>query len=611
METFFTNLFKGKPAEQLITLWTLSNKTTKWFKSVDDFEEESEQVNGDVYYGLGTSSKNNGPSKRILAKDIEGIGTIHVDIDFGTTGHKSNNLPPDFNAAMKIANMIITPTYIINSGNGLHAYYFLENFVINKEDLKRIYDIQKQFQIMLNTYSEYDIDMTHDLSRVLRVPGSYNCKDPDNHKRCEIAIDNSQIRYKIETIAKEIEKLTNERIPAKKKFAQTDFDFGKSEEYEIETKTTTETIEQDSIAGIKILYNKTISIPDKYSIVNRRLLKTPTRQLETSIHYQLKDIFREKFEQAYEHTKKGAPIDCSPHDMELANMAASAGIPEQDICDLLIMHRAYHKKKNIDVNLKLTHPTYYGMTIYKAWQYAEKVKRDHGIDPEQEQELTSKEAKELCDNALIEHDDNTETKMKEAARINVKQILNGVEIYEVIKFDQDPEPKFEMIMKNHRQINLGSYGSCFASFKMFANRLYGHLMGKGVGTFKNVHLSQDDFDQLLAWISDITTTVVIEQEMFTVEKAREWLKDFRRKQSERENITEFKNLPGETLLHNNTFYFNMIHFFKFIKTNHENNINIQGLKTMLYKAFASPEIIIGQGDLSYKVWKIDSTLVEV
>jgi len=213
---FFSEIFKDKPADHYITMWSLKNKQTQWFKEPSDLASKASHIKGeDIYFGLGSSKTNNGTNKRIMAKDVDGIGLIHCDIDFGTDGHKGKNYPPDINEALKLASMILIPSYVVHSGNGLHAYYLLKRYETNKEKLQRINDLQRQFQVAINTYSEFDIDMTHDLSRVLRIPDSDNCKDVGKGlpiKKCHIINDNHHLRYDIEDIANAIDKCCDTHI---------------------------------------------------------------------------------------------------------------------------------------------------------------------------------------------------------------------------------------------------------------------------------------------------------------------------------------------------------------------------------------------------------------
>ena len=56
MKEFFTNIYKNIPQDQWITIWTLRDKRTEWFKSIDKIEEYVKTLqNENVFFGIGTS----------------------------------------------------------------------------------------------------------------------------------------------------------------------------------------------------------------------------------------------------------------------------------------------------------------------------------------------------------------------------------------------------------------------------------------------------------------------------------------------------------------------------------------------------------------------------
>ena len=68
------------------------------------------------------------------------------------------------------------PTMIVNSGNGFHLYWKLTE-PINA-------DVARKWT--KGIHAEFPTDATHDPTRIMRVPGTLNVKDPENPKPCFI-----------------------------------------------------------------------------------------------------------------------------------------------------------------------------------------------------------------------------------------------------------------------------------------------------------------------------------------------------------------------------------------------------------------------------------------
>ena len=91
------------------------------------------------------------------------------------------------------------PSIIVSSGHGLHAYWLLkEPVIINDENRAEVINtVRKLQQIIRNSAAAngWKIDATADLSRILRVPYTWNFKDPENPVLCEV-IEYADLRYR-------------------------------------------------------------------------------------------------------------------------------------------------------------------------------------------------------------------------------------------------------------------------------------------------------------------------------------------------------------------------------------------------------------------------------
>jgi hypothetical protein len=186
MQDFLKALYQD--AEGLLTLWTKQDKATKWH----DIQDQDAIINDaqelaasmDVYYGVGLRGTR-AATGRGLNEDVTVIPGLWVDMDIAGPGHKTNDLPPDTDAAIALLQEFpLQPTMLIHSGGGLHGYWLFEEPWAFDTDAEReeAADLLQRFQATLRQKAQthgWKLDSTHDLARVLRLPGTTNHKtDP-------------------------------------------------------------------------------------------------------------------------------------------------------------------------------------------------------------------------------------------------------------------------------------------------------------------------------------------------------------------------------------------------------------------------------------------------
>ena len=118
-----------------------------------------------------------------------------VDIDISSDAHKSENLATSFNEAKSF--LPFTPSLIIHSGYGLHAYYIFDTPIAitddNREQLKRRNNLL--LDVVRSRAKGKKIDGVGDLPRVLRTPGTFNNKlGKDNAPLCHI-VEVNNLRF--------------------------------------------------------------------------------------------------------------------------------------------------------------------------------------------------------------------------------------------------------------------------------------------------------------------------------------------------------------------------------------------------------------------------------
>ena len=167
-------------------------------------EELAEAIAGYIdtenVYIRATSLKSVPPAgKRADAAASFAMPGIWADIDIKGPAHKADDLPPDLGAALAIANCTeLAPSLIVHSGNGIQAWWLFREPVVFEDDghIQAASELVQRWQAILAAHarkSGYRIDSTHDLARVMRLPGTFNRKDSNNPK--PVTFTDSGLRF--------------------------------------------------------------------------------------------------------------------------------------------------------------------------------------------------------------------------------------------------------------------------------------------------------------------------------------------------------------------------------------------------------------------------------
>ena len=222
MAAFLGNFFpENTPGE--FAIWHKEPNRTRHFKAgnIEGTIEAARYcnelaVNGkDVYFGINPHKDNLSEFQRGTELDITAITCAYADIDLATMYNlkKGVELCPTPEKALDIINEFDIPcTIVVHSGNGLHCYWLLDkSYVINSEiDRKKAKKLCVDFtNIIIAQFKThgYHIDPLKDLTRVFRVPETYNFK-AGNDKALPVYIyKQTERRYSVE----EIEELINKQ----------------------------------------------------------------------------------------------------------------------------------------------------------------------------------------------------------------------------------------------------------------------------------------------------------------------------------------------------------------------------------------------------------------
>ena len=116
-------------------------------------------------------------------ENVHYVTAFHAEVDYGTDGHKKQSDYETYDEAIKaITKFNPQPTLINLSGGGLHCYWVLSAPVKTDEiGVNELESINKYFLQQLGGDKG-----THNLDRVLRIPGTYNFKLPDNPREVRV-----------------------------------------------------------------------------------------------------------------------------------------------------------------------------------------------------------------------------------------------------------------------------------------------------------------------------------------------------------------------------------------------------------------------------------------
>lgn len=158
----------------------------KWCGSAEEAAGavEAFDTRGNTYMSCGLlDAAAEAPGKRGAAKDVVAIGAVWADVDVGEEGHKGKCYPPTLELAVDHLRLRIEqpPSITLETGGGAHLWWLLDEPWIFENDADRAEGaaLVERWQMRIRAaWSEkgWDLDATHDLARVLRVPDTYNHK---------------------------------------------------------------------------------------------------------------------------------------------------------------------------------------------------------------------------------------------------------------------------------------------------------------------------------------------------------------------------------------------------------------------------------------------------
>lgn len=401
---FTEALLTGKPENIYVLVWchSLQGSRSIWCQSVDEVVAAATQYNKqqyNVYIGCGWSHTSYGPHQRVKADQVAGIPGVWIDIDVLGAAHKKRRLPSTVLEACKaVAEILPVPTFIVHSGHGLHLWWLFEQpwLFTNADDREDAARLIAAWQTLLRAVFErhnWELDNTSDLARVLRIPGTYNYKVPGA------------------TVLARIEQFDGTRyIP--EQLRQWLVQHAATASLPVPTK---------QIQHGNFVLNPNANPPmEKWEV-----LRESDYRVKQSWFHQRTDLH---------------DTSMSGYDQSLASFAAHAHWSDQEIIDLLVAHRRFHK-----ADLMLNNKQYYARTLQKARAAANtlglsedeqaliaKVEAQDSVDAEEPPEITEEDRRRIIE--LLNRRLNLGV-----VRLNVQNVIVRVPVLvDILCYTSDP-----------------------------------------------------------------------------------------------------------------------------------------------------------------------------
>lgn len=402
-------LWPELPSGPAIQVWHQSDRRTHYFTTGRGAAEHAAKAQNDnIYVAAGLALKALAPSrKRSNAEEVIGIPGLWADIDVNGGPEQKTGAAPDRDTALALANELIEPTVVVNSGYGFQAWWLFDgepwifSSPAEREQAKRLV---AAFQAALKgkaALEGFTIDSTFDLARLMRIPETLNHKGVDQgFKPASVELlEGDGPRYQLQTFAAIVDAYMGEAIEATRR-------------------TTGEGIEANARAGAQ----------------------PPLEKLDllTSMDPDFKTVWEHK------RTAKTRNWSMSQFEMSIANCLVRAGWDDQEVADAIVYHRNRFepgdpRKKNRTARIR--------QTIGKARQ---------AVQTEYFKEEALFEREQAIDQ--MQGGSGPLPKAADAPRkiALFSKICGGPQVKELLQDGRDPETaRFRLALADGREVPLG------------------------------------------------------------------------------------------------------------------------------------------------------------
>ena len=194
---YITLWMKNKETQKSKTLWFNMNTETIW----DELETaalDADATGWDCYFSTCPGGRADmSDINRLRGQDITDIPAFFMDVDTKQDATKKDKYVPDTQAAAAAAlKAAFPPSYMVNSGNGVHAYWRFDKPIPANAATKKL--LSTFAARIADAIKFKDIDVkASEPARILRLPGTHN------HKSIPLqvsVIDDTGITYSLDSI---------------------------------------------------------------------------------------------------------------------------------------------------------------------------------------------------------------------------------------------------------------------------------------------------------------------------------------------------------------------------------------------------------------------------
>jgi hypothetical protein len=201
--TFLSFLYAAGPSGQrlpgYLTVWTRQDRNTAYFDTssfpaATAYASDRAAAGYDVYFGTGLRRQILPADQRGGKADVLLLTSMWLDVDIKGPGHKEANLPATIDEAAAVIELCpLSPSVIVKTGGGLHAYWLLtEPLEVPLGQHEKTNSIFKTWQKRIINAAKskwgYKIDSTANIDRVLRLPDTFNYKS-EPKRPVEVVLD--------------------------------------------------------------------------------------------------------------------------------------------------------------------------------------------------------------------------------------------------------------------------------------------------------------------------------------------------------------------------------------------------------------------------------------
>ena len=182
-EIFFSSLYAGQTGVLELRAFNKSRLLRDFvpvrvgdldISRVEDFVHNTEQKQMDAYFGVALRTQSALKDKKGDADHCQTLTTLFVDADFKLKGEEETR--------RRLAAFPLTPSLMVHSGGGIHAYWVLQDPIHLQMSggMQPAKTLLRRLALELKDVIDVEVSES---TRVLRIPGSTNYKPTYDNPR--------------------------------------------------------------------------------------------------------------------------------------------------------------------------------------------------------------------------------------------------------------------------------------------------------------------------------------------------------------------------------------------------------------------------------------------